>query len=934
MESKPKRKGGAEKIREKKKKNLEADAEKYAKITDMFSRRQPGHNIPGKTSTEENVSEMQIDEESETPLCIPGSASTSQHMEQNVSAASLCSHTDITDDPVSEEDVSVVMKESLPGQEGEKRQGLKETSSSPCTQGLESQSPFNYFVRPKTSQLAVFFKYHPKQDISDHIIMKAVLRRDGSNRKWLTYCEEQSAVFCSVCLAFSKTSATNSFIEGMTDRRHIHQRIEEHEKSAMHNACAEAYFVNASSADLNSLLVCNDMSVRREQVKKRRQILKRVIDIVKMMGKCGLSYEGSTFEAADTLEDISIDHGNFLELVLLLSKYDVCLQEHLSDCAAKSKTLHSSEQVSESSFTLLSKTTISKVIDTIGHLIQETVARDVGEAGMFSVQIDTTLGIASTVQCSVIVRYVTDQIHEKLLAVVDIESSPVEYFLNLVKQVVQSCKLDIKNCTGISTDGESHMQRQYKGFSTWLSTESPDQIHVWCYAHVLNLVLADTTKVAIASTSLFALMNEVAVFIRESYQCMTTWLDVSQDPHHRRLSVIGETRSNDAALRTVFGSFSQPDSALYIDLVVTLAKIKESPRCKVEVRLKAETYLESLLKYETILTAQIFLRIFELTSPLSDYLQTSGLDMLKAHRMVSGVQESLKKLVGDFDVVKNTADHFVMWANDKLQEFEDCDLEVQTTLPQKRLRKKKTMAGESAQDDVICDAITEYKIQVHDVILDVITECIDQRFLASGSLYADCACLDPRNFSIIRDQGLQIPAMENLSKVLVKFDESATAENLRCELTNLALHWEKFKTSVPEEYTVRVAREMPAEDQSTEGGDMEMELVNEPCASCKNCAVCCYHILRCYNLLADAYSVIGLAYKFILTLSFTQVACERSFSTLTFIKNRLRNNVSQEHLDSFMLMATEKDILANLDLDDIINRVAAKSEVLRSQLLP
>src|SRR4029434_5427206 len=53
------------------------------------------------------------------------------------------------------------------------------------------------------------------------------------------------------------------------------------------------------------------------------------------------------------------------------------------------------------------------------------------------------------------------------------------------------------------------------------------------------------------------------------------------------------------------------------------------------------------------------------------------------------------------------------------------------------------------------------------------------------------------------------------------------------------------------------------------------------------CAIC-VQILSQYNLLTDAYHVIGLAYKFLLTLSITQVACERSFSTLTFVKNRLR----------------------------------------------
>ena len=55
---------------------------------------------------------------------------------------------------------------------------------------------------------------------------------------------------------------------------------------------------------------------------------------------------------------------------------------------------------------------------------------------------------------------------------------------------------------------------------TLLSAESPNQVHIWCHAHVLNLVLGDTTGVVVASASLFSLLNDVAVFIRESYKRM------------------------------------------------------------------------------------------------------------------------------------------------------------------------------------------------------------------------------------------------------------------------------------------------------------------------------------------------------------------------------------------------------------------------------
>ena len=103
---------------------------------------------------------------------------------------------------------------------------------------------------------------------------------------------------------------------------------------------------------------------------------------------------------------------------------------------------------------------------------------------------------------------------------------------------------------------------------------------------------------------------------------------------------------------------------------------------------------------------------------------------------------------------------------------------------------------------------------------------------------------------------------------------------------------------------------------------------------CKNCAVCCYSVLRNYNLYNCAYPNLTAAYKYLLTLSITQVSCERSFSTLKYIFNRLRSSLSQDHIDAFMLMAVEKEILYSLSNEEIIDCVAKSSKLLRSFLMP
>lgn len=90
-----------------------------------------------------------------------------------------------------------------------------------------------------------------------------------------------------------------------------------------------------------------------------------------------------------------------------------------------------------------------------------------------------------------------------------------------MREVLANMNLDMKQSVGNST--ASNMQGQYKGFSTLLSEKSPHQIHVWCYSHILNFVLADATQSILESGSLFSLINNIVVFIRESYQRMSIW---------------------------------------------------------------------------------------------------------------------------------------------------------------------------------------------------------------------------------------------------------------------------------------------------------------------------------------------------------------------------------------------------------------------------
>ena len=72
--------------------------------------------------------------------------------------------------------------------------------------------------------------------------------------------------------------------------------------------------------------------------------------------------------------------------------------------------------------------------------------------------------------------------------------------------------------------------------------------------------------------------------------------------------------------------------------------------------------------------------------------------------------------------------------------------------------------------------------------------------------------------------------------------------------------------------------------------------------------------------------VLFAVYKFILTLSCTQVICERVFSILKWVKHRVRSSIGQEFLTSFILFYVETDF--SFDFERATDDVAASSSEL------
>uniref|UniRef100_A0A8C5PR13 HAT C-terminal dimerisation domain-containing protein n=1 Tax=Leptobrachium leishanense TaxID=445787 RepID=A0A8C5PR13_9ANUR len=927
-----KSKGGAEKEREKKKKMLEKDASQCQKVSSMFKSMTAKHAMALENPSYEGGSTSSTD----APVETPGRALQPIDATEKGSECTNESYIEEERDKPAILEVEELATQNVPLASHE----IDEAEKSDM--GLAEADRFKlWFARPKSETFGAFFKFHPCQpNLPSFNSIKLYQRRDGKRRQWLTYSHAHEAFFCTVCLAFSRTTDRSAFIDGCRNQRHMYQRIEQHEESNLHNITAESFLMRSKNFDIGSQVFGKEKILKAEEVKGKHAILERVVKTIKLIGKRGLSYSALT-ELAYTLHDETLDHGNFLEILLLLSEFDPLLKSHLDHIRQETKEQHGEPKSSKelgSLVTLISKTTANAIIGIISSLLKEGIAQEIREAGMFSIQLDTTIqDINISDHCSVIIRYVTDVVHERLVLVTNGSAATGKPLCNLVCEVLEAMGIDISKCVGSSTDGASNMQRQYNGFTTWLNTKAPGQIHVWCYAHVLNLVMMEVTKSTTETISLFGFLNSCVVFIRESYLQMSVWREKRHEDRFRSISAIGETRwcSKDTALSKVFGLYNDPRGAVYVELIQTMAELSSSSHFNEGVRYRAGTILNSLKRFHTILTAQMYLLIFNTTTPLSLYLQTQGMDLLHAYGMVNDAINTLKEQRQLFNRTMDAANRFVMWANDKLDKT-DCNVHIELDFPMsQRVRRKKRLADEMAVDEPIQSPSEKFRVEVYNVTIDKIIDSLQSRFTDHGQLFADLGCLDPKCFQEIL-KCLPQNALERLSSLVVKFDSTASKEKLQRELLEFASKWDRLKRSLDKKYT-DTNIEVKGEDAihshlMSEGEEQENANVypnREMCKNCKNCIACCYKFLLRYNMYSVNYNSLFNAYKLTLTLSSSQVACERSFSKHEYILDRLRNSLPQPHLEAFMLMSIEREALVGLSNDTIIDVLASKSNLYR-----
>ncbi|KAL5236899.1 hypothetical protein ACI65C_004309 [Semiaphis heraclei] len=272
--------------------------------------------------------------------------------------------------------------------------------------------------------------------------------------------------------------------------------------------------------------------------------------------------------------------------------------------------------------------------------------------------------------------------------------------------------------------------------------------------------------------------------------------------------------------------------------------IQTSPDFNPEIKAKAKNLKETFMSYELILTAFIYIKIFKIVGPLSRYLQTTGIDLIKSQELVNKALNNLKEIQRGMKYVKSEADKFITIIEETFEDKHNMDILIEKEFPKIRCRYKKKMADEITSDQPILNAEEKFTVEVHNIIFDKTISCMEERFSSNKKLYCDLACLSPNNFKDLHDKELPSDTLLKLSEVLKKFDDKLTHAKLLDELLNFSSTWNQLKKTVPEYY--ENSSEDDIEEETNDKHGTNVEKVH--CKSCMNCPHCCYNVLLKYNL--------------------------------------------------------------------------------------
>lgn len=309
--------------------------------------------------------------------------------------------------------------------------------------------------------------------------------------------------------------------------------------------------------------------------------------------------------------------------------------------------------------------------------------------------------------------------------------------------------------------------------------------------------------------------------------------------------------------------------------VLVFLQSDDCPQHSEESKFTAQGLLKKLCKFETIFILKLWDKILHKFDKVNISLQKMGLDLSVTVKLFSSLVLFLENLNTEYDTIFNECES---WFNQHVL----ADTSLNTIL--QNIQTHRTRSRSRSESNATRTLFESYR---KSIFLPIIKQLLAELKIRS-KIYTDLF----ENFDfLVRLNDLN---MEQIATSCKKVSEIYKKDVSEIELINeceMAKHYFFLN--------IQVSNSESELDTTTTHASFYTTIVKDK--------------------LSSTFPNIEILLRIYLCLFVTNVTDERSFSKLKYIKNYLRNSLTDHKLNSLSLMCIERNILETIDFNEIID---------------